>query len=148
MFCRNCGKEVSKNAKFCKNCGEELNNTESKTTIQPTNIIKKDIVICVILSIVTCGIYGIYWMVTINDNVNELSNEDGVSGGMLILLIIVTCGIYSIYWYYQMGRKLYEAGNNRNVSIPDNAVLYIVLSLLGVSIVNNCLIQSDINKLC
>lgn len=46
-----------------------------------------------------------------------------------------------------MGKKLYEAGKIHNVEITDNSVLYIVLAFLGLSIVNYCLLQSDLNKL-
>ena len=46
-----------------------------------------------------------------------------------------------------MGKKMHEAGKERNVDITDNSVLYIVLAVLGLSIVNYCLIQSDLNRL-
>ena len=38
--------------------------------IQPRNI-----ALCIILSIITFGIYGIYWMIKINDEVNTLAGE-------------------------------------------------------------------------
>lgn len=142
--CNHCGEEVANNAKFCKNCGEQISK-ETKTQSIPT-IQNRNIATYVILSIVTCGIYGLYWLITMNDETNSLSSDDGVSGGMLILLIIVTCGIYSIYWNYQMGRKLYEAGKTYGIQTSDNSILYLVLALFGFSIVNYCLIQSDLNR--
>ncbi len=38
------------------------------------------------------------------------------------------------------------AGEKRGVAIADNSVLYLVLSIVGLGIVNYCLIQSDLNK--
>ena len=34
--------------------------------------------VAVILSIITCGIYGIYWMIKMNDEINQLAG--GASG--------------------------------------------------------------------
>lgn len=57
---------------------------------------------CIILSLITCGIYGIYWEYCIVQDSNTASNEPyATSGGMVILLSIVTCGIYGLYWGLQ-----------------------------------------------
>lgn len=101
----------------------------------------KNIVLCVILSIVTCGIYGLYWLWTINEAARTVNpNEWQTSGGMVILLFIVTCGIYSVYWNYKMG-KVFTA-----IGASDNSVLYLVLSIFGLSIVNLCIMQDAINR--
>ena len=56
------------------------------------------IVLCIIFSIITCGIYGIYWMIKMNDEVNALAGEPGATtGGMVFLFTLITCGIYG--WY-------------------------------------------------
>lgn len=50
---------------------------------------------CILLTIVTCGIYGLYWFVCITDDTNEMSGENELAGGgMALLLTLVTCGIY------------------------------------------------------
>ena len=68
---------------------------------------KREIVICVILSIVTCGIYGLYWLVKVNDEINMMcADANGTSGIAVVLLSLVTCGIYSYYWSYKMGEKV------------------------------------------
>ncbi len=107
---------------------------------------KRDIVLAIVLSIVTCGIYGLYWFVVLTDDANRISEDDTTSGGISLLLTIITCGIYGIYWSYKMGKKIYDAGQNYNKNIPDNSILYLILSLFGFSIINYCLIQSDLNK--
>ena len=45
-----------------------------------------------------------------------------------------------------MGKKVYEAGRKYGKDIADNSILYLALSLVGLSIVNYCLIQTDLNK--
>ena len=80
------------------------------------------------------------------DESNSISDEEYSSGAMSLLFTIITCGIYAIYWNYQMGRKLAEAGKKYNLAIADNSILYLFLSIFGLGIVSNCLIQSDLNR--
>lgn len=48
---------------------------------------QRNIGICILLSIVTCGIYGLYWFVVLTDDINQESGEtDATSGGMSLLL--------------------------------------------------------------
>ena len=61
----------------------------------------RSIVVSIILSIVTCGIYGIYWFVKLNDELNAAAGkQNATSGGVAVLLTLVTCGIYGFYWAY------------------------------------------------
>lgn len=72
---------------------------------------QRSVGIAILLSIITCGIYGIYWLIMLNDETNYVSGhqQDGTSGGVVFLLTLVTCGIYGIYWCYKQGEKLNEA---------------------------------------
>lgn len=105
---------------------------------------QRNIGVCILLSIVTCGIYGLYWFVKLNDELNFASKEaNPTSGGMALVLTIVTCGIYGWYWMYKAGEKVDRIkGQNANT-----AIIYIILSFLGLGIVNYCLIQSELNKI-
>ena len=109
---------------------------------------RKDIIISVILTIVTCGIYGIIWFININDDVKALSDDKTMpSGGLVFLLTLITCGIYGFYWVYRMAQLVNEARVKRNLPSKDNAILYIVLQIFGLGIVNYALIQTDINEM-
>lgn len=106
-------------------------------------IVKRSIPLAVIFSIITCGIYNIYWMVKINDEVNYLSGDtQDTSGVVVVLLGFVTCGIYYLYWWYKMGEKCDRIKNK----VGSSGILYLILSFLGLSIVNYCLAQDTINK--
>ena len=94
-------------------------------------------------SIITCGIYGIYWMIKMNDEVNALAGEPGATtGGMVFLFTLITCGIYGWYWLYKMGER---CDRIKNMNGSSN-VLYLILGIVGLSIVSYCLIQDTINK--
>lgn len=112
------------------------------------NIQRRDIAVCIILSIVTCGIYGIYWLFCLNEDTNTISAEPyPTSGGMVILLTIVTCGIYGIYWCYKQGEKLDRAAEMRGAPKSERGILYLVLAIIGLSIVNYALMQDTLNNL-
>lgn len=142
-FCSNCGEKMNDGAKFCDKCGASV---EKKVNLQSPLITKRDIVVAIILTFVTCGIYGIYWFIVMTDDVNSLSDEKMASGGTAFLYSILTCGIYALYWNYKIGQKMAEAGKKYNKPINDNSVLYLVLSIFGFGLVNYCLIQSDLNR--
>lgn len=105
---------------------------------------RRNIALCVVFSIITCGIYGIYWMIVMNDEVNALSGEQGATtGGMVFLFSLITCGIYSLYWLYKMGERCDRMQNKQGSS----SLLYLILGIFGFSIISYCLIQDSINKM-
>ena len=121
---------------------EEKKETKAVT---PT-IAKRDIAIAIILSIVTCGIYGIYWFIVMTEDVNTLTDDHKTSGGLAFVLTLITCGIYGYYWAYMMGKRIYEYQQAKGEVASDNSVLYLVLQLFGLGIVDYALIQSELNK--
>ena len=104
----------------------------------------RSIPLCIILSIVTCGIYALYWFVVLTDDMNYASGRDSdTSGALDLVLTVVTCGIYGIYWAYKMGEKVDiirgMAGQNTNL-------IYLLLELFGFNIIVLALCQSELNK--
>lgn len=106
---------------------------------------QRSIALCIVLSIVTCGIYWIYWYYCIAQDVYSLNNNLSTTPGITLLLNIVTCGIYGIYAYYKWGQALNEVCVAKGIPGEDRSVLYLVLSIFKLSIVNMALIQSDLN---
>ena len=98
---------------------------------------QRSVGIAILLSIITCGIYGIYWLIMLNDETNYVSGhqQDGTSGGVVFLLTLVTCGIYGYYWCYKQGEKLNEAKMQRGIMVDSSAsVLYLILSILVLAL--------------
>ena len=105
---------------------------------------RRDIALAIIFSIITCGIYSIFWFVKMTDEVNVLTgNQNDTSGVLAFVLTLVTCGIYGFYWSYKMGDKVerYEGTNG------SKGVLYLILTLFGFGIIAYALIQDSINKI-
>lgn len=110
---------------------------------------KRDIATAIILSIVTCGIYGIYWFICLTDDVNRISQKpNAISGGLAFLLMLVTCGIYGFVWAYQMGVQVNESRALRGRSTESNlSIVYLLLTLFGMQIVVYALLQEEVNQL-
>lgn len=103
---------------------------------------QRNIALCIIFTIITCGIYGIYWMINMVDDLNYVSgHSDDTSGGMVFLLSLITCNIYEWFWLYKAGKKLDEIDGN-----GDNSILLLILAVLGLVIVDWAIIQDKINK--
>ncbi len=110
-------------------------------------ISERNIVTNIILSIITCGIYGIVWFIQITDDAALASGDNSMSGGMAFLLTLITCGIYGFYWAYKIGKLVYTAKQNKGLVANDNSILYLILQICGLGIVNYCIIQSDLNEI-
>ena len=109
---------------------------------------QRNIAVCIILSIVTCGIYGLYWFICLSDDTNRVSGDvSGTSGGMALVLTIITCNIYGIYWAYKQGEKIDRAKANRGLPSGNNGVLYLILTLFGFPIIAWALMQNELNNL-
>ncbi len=110
---------------------------------------KRDIAISIVLTIVTCGIYGIFWFISLNDDAKNASGDETLpSGGVAFLLTLVTCGIYGIYWAYKMGKTLQAAQSRAGMAVSsDNSILYLILQLFGFGIINYALMQNQLNTI-
>ena len=107
----------------------------------------RSIVVSILLSIVTCGIYGIYWFVKLNDELNAAAGKQNApSGGVAFLLTLVTCGIYGFYWAYKMGENVDIIKSRAGVPSGNSAILYIVLAIFGFQIINYCFMQDAVNN--
>lgn len=107
---------------------------------------QRNIALCIILSIITCGLYGLYWFVTLTDDTNTLAQTEGTSGVLAVILTIVTCGIYGLYWAYKCGEKIDTAHQLRGQGSNNGGVLYLILFIFG-GIIAYALIQNEINKM-
>ena len=109
---------------------------------------KRSIAVAVILSIITCGIYSLYWICRINDETNAISgNMHATTGGIVLLLTIVTCGIYGWYWHFIMGTRLDQACANHGRPFGDRGLIYLLLAIFTFGIISMCLEQHTLNTL-
>jgi hypothetical protein len=88
----------------------------------------------VLLSIVTCGIYGIIFWYSFADDMNTICNGDGKQTQnyiIVILLSIVTCGIYGWIWYYGIGNRLQENAPRYGTNLNENGTTVLLWMIFG-----------------
>lgn len=102
---------------------------------------QRSIILGVILSILTCGIYGIVWLWLLNNEI-RVTNGRNPNSAVNFLLSIVTCGIFYLIWNYKLGQEIEEAGGK------DEGVIYLVLCFFGLGIVSTALAQNQVNRIC
>lgn len=109
---------------------------------------EKNIALSILFTVLTCGLYGIYWFICLTDEINRASGEDGISGGMAFLFTFITCGLYGLYWDYKMGEKINLAKQRYDMEqSPDAGVLYLILGVFGLQIIVWALLQNELNKI-
>lgn len=103
---------------------------------------QRNIVTCVLLSLITCGIYGIYWVIMLaREAVSVKDPSDSAVLEIVLMLFLPFLG------FYLSEKKLTEGCAARGIAHKDNSILYLILGLIGLGIVNYCMLQNDLNKL-
>lgn len=125
----------------------QTGNGGSGTEMPKAPVQNRSIALYLILSIITCGIFAIYWMVVVVDDLKTVTEEpQEMSGGLVFLLALVTCNIYGIYWMYKAGSRTENLRARLGRPKGDRPVIYLLLSLFGLNLVNFALIQNDLNN--
>lgn len=106
------------------------------------SIKKRNIVTCILLTLITCGIYGIYWIIMMTKE--AISVKDPADSGILEIILML---FLSFVGFYLTEKKFAEGCAARGIPHEDRSVLYLILGILGFGIVNFCLMQNDLNKI-
>lgn len=102
---------------------------------------RRNLFLCILFSIITCGIYAIYWFVVLTNDTNKLAQSKTASGGLAFLFTIITCGIYGLYWAYKMGQNCSMLNGDTS-----GGALNLILAIFGLQIINMALFQDTINR--
>lgn len=106
-----------------------------------------------VLILITCGLYYLYYIYVVSEETQEFLEERDTSPGVEVLLSVITCGLYNIYWDYKIGKRVAEMCGRVGLPITDNAVLYLILDLVGfggfgsLGLINPILQQDSLNRI-
>ena len=106
---------------------------------------KRSIVVCILLSIITFGIYGIYWLYLLVKNTRSIQKNTTSCTGEMLCLIFVP--FYSLYWWYTRVEKVKQEFSQHNYASTGNGIVYLIFAIFGFSIVSMAIMQSDFNSL-
>lgn len=94
----------------------------------------RSILAYILLNLVTCGIYGWYFIYALARDVNVVCDGDGKrTAGLvkLILLSMITCGFYQIYWMYSLGNRLAANAPRYGQNFQENGTTVLLWYLVG-----------------
>lgn len=97
----------------------------------PTN---RGLLVYILLNIITCGIYGLYFIHAIARDMNIVCEGDGRrTAGLLkfFLLNLITCNIYSWIWYYGLGNRMAANAPRYGLNFQENGTTILLWMLLG-----------------
>lgn len=106
---------------------------------------QKILSLSVILSIVTLGIYLIYWDYHLIKNTRAIKNQE--TGGAAELLLRIFIPFYSWYWWFTRGKSIKKELQERGYHTVGNSVAYLILAIFGLVIIPSALMQLDFNTL-
>ena len=100
----------------------------------------------IVLSVVTCGIYYLYWIYKTETELKFFLGEaaNDVQPGLDILLSII-CVPYQVYIFYRFGSLIKKSQEQIYMPGEDNSILYLLLSLFGFVFISSAIVQSNLN---
>ena len=134
MFCSSCGSEMETTASFCSNCGAANPRMASAATtggvtaggpVRTDHIKRRNMWMQVLLTIITLGIYTIYWFhVTLGELYRANGNEEG-SGCLWTILYIFPIAQFFAYWHQSYQYDQFINGKYPGIAI---FILWIVFA--------------------
>lgn len=180
-FCPQCGAAQNDNVAFCSKCGSPLGQTAAQNpdpdmgyNSQPqnqgsaTNVYvnqgpaynpqpigqlptDRNLIKFLILSLITCGIYDIFWFSKVSTDINVIASRyDGKNTMhfclMSFVLAPITCGIYALVWYHGLSERIGNELARRGINYDFGANTFWLWNVLGSLIVVGPFIY--LHKLC
>ena len=107
----------------------------------------RSIALGIIFSLLTCGIYSLYWQYKQMVTLNGWLERTDYRFGLWLLLCIITCGIFALYYEYKMAVGINEIQANNGLPVNNGlAVICVLLAIFGIGIASLAIQQWEINK--
>lgn len=101
----------------------------------------------ILITILTCGIYGLFWQYKQMKVLNAWLGREEYDFILWLFLSVITCGIYAIYYEYKMAKGINEVQARHGLLVnQDLALICILLSVVGIGVASIAIQQADINK--
>lgn len=116
-----------------------------KGSFDMIQINKRNIASCIILSLITFGIYSIFWEYLLVKNTRAIKKNTSSCTGEMLCLIFVP--FYSLYWWFTRGKSVRDEFSNHGYSASSNETAFLLLVLFGLGIVAMAIMQNDFNSI-
>jgi len=107
----------------------------------------RNIALDLIFTIITCGIYGLYWQYKQMQALNGWLGRRDFDFLLWLLLSIITCGIFAMYYEYKMAKGINEIQEQNNLRVAgDLPLICLLLAIFQLVFVSLAIQQLEINK--
>ena len=106
---------------------------------------KRSIVSVILFSIITCGIYGLYWMYQVAKELQLATGKSQFSPAIILVLGLFVSPVGFVLLAMECNDRLNDIRAAKGMPPADNMVLWVVLGIL-LPIVQVALIQNEINQ--
>ncbi len=118
----------------------------------PGTIQERNSVVVLLLSIVTCGVYFVYWVYQTSTELKQATGDADVNPTLDLVLSLVTCTLWSYYVLYRDADKLHRilVGVDPSHKDQSQTVLILCVAALFVGVTGPVaiyLVQEDFNRL-
>ncbi|MDR2533068.1 MAG: DUF4234 domain-containing protein [Oscillospiraceae bacterium] len=108
--------------------------------------VTREPVLVILLSLITCGIYYLYWLWQVKNDINGILGREEISVGLYIAAIFVPF-VYLLIWY-KTDAAFIQVCPEKGIPYAGSFILWLILTLIGIgTIVAIYQIQSTFNKL-
>lgn len=107
---------------------------------------ERSIPLYIVLTIITCGLFSIYWFISMAGDIAKLREKAEPRGVFDYIISVVTCGIYFIFCCYRYAKYIVEIQEKRGLKVNDISTLSAIFGIL-FGIVSLALMQNELNKI-
>ncbi|MBI4566595.1 MAG: DUF4234 domain-containing protein [Planctomycetes bacterium] len=153
--CPACAEEIPVLAHRCRYCGAEA--VEPRSTAQAFPVgggplgENRNILATLLLTLVTCGIYGLVVQYLIGEELNAHRRKEELSPGLDVLLYVLTCGVWGIYVHYRYAQALKESCESERLPVQDVTTVCLILQVCSLfmpgflGLVSLLILQNEMN---
>jgi len=114
------------------------------------SIQKRNPATCIVLFVITCGLYGYYWVYKISEDLDQLEGTTS-SAAMDMLACFLTCFLFLIFCGFKWSKQVnaikqrygMDPGKEHSLFLM---IICVVLPMLGW-VYNLCFIQDSLNEI-
>ncbi|WP_300366712.1 DUF4234 domain-containing protein [Brachyspira sp.] len=93
------------------------------------NFKPKSLLLISILSLITFGIYNIYWIYITSNDINKYMEKEYLNPSLAAILSVLTCGLFTVYWFYKYATIVFNDMSKKADldSYGENAIVLAIL---------------------
>lgn len=118
----------------------------------PNAITERSPAIVIVLSLLTCGVYFLFWIYSTTSELRDGLGDPEIKPGLDVTLCVLTCSLWSIFVMYRNAQKVHAALLSRDPYAKDQSETVVLLMMatlvVGASgLVAMYILQEELNKL-